>query len=70
MGNKDASILVMIMDVLTEKVRKESMVLADDVVLCRGNPIYRIIERSAGRVSRQKTQWMHVSSSKLIERNL
>ena len=40
MGNKDASILVMIMDVLTEKVRKESMVLADDVVLCRGNPIY------------------------------
>ena len=30
----------MIMDVLTEKVRKESMVLADDVVLCRGNPIY------------------------------
>ena len=40
MGNKDASILVMIMDVLIEKVRKESMVLADDVVLCRGNPIY------------------------------
>ena len=30
----------MIMDVLTEKVRKESMVLADDVVLCGGNPIY------------------------------
>ena len=40
MGNKDASILVMIMDVLTEKVRKESMMLADDVVLFRGNPIY------------------------------
>ena len=58
MGNKDASILVMIMDVLTAKVRKESMVLADDVVLCRGNPIYMtgIIERSAGRVSRPKTQ--------------
>ena len=31
----------MIMDVLTEKVRKESMVLADvvTVVLCGGNPI-------------------------------
>ena len=28
------------MDVLTEKVRKESMVLTDDVVLCGGNPIY------------------------------
>ena len=33
------SIIIMIMDILTEKVRKESMMLADDVVLCGGNPI-------------------------------
>ena len=50
------------------------MVLADDVVMCGGNPIYMTAYLESWRKALeesiyQKTQWMHVSSSKRIECN-